>query len=110
MSSKENDLLISAPGILARVIRDVTDDVEGFGRITRSKYFFKRIALEEREGAKPSLALSLVFLQDEENYRENLDEEVAQAIRDSLASQKLTGTVKDVVVNLIHFRDDVRKA
>lgn len=107
--NKEKELQIAAPGILSRVLHDVADEVEGFSAISRGKYFLKRIAIEQSDSKEPALALSLIYLQDHENFRETMDEEVAQAVRESLASHKLTATVRDVVVNMIHFRNDVRK-
>lgn len=106
MQRKLKELQLASPGILARVMNDVADEVEGFSSLAKSKYFLKRIAIEDTEG-NPYLALSLIFLQEEETYRSTMDDEVLQAVRDSLETNKLNDKVRDVVVNLNHLRDNV---
>lgn len=106
MQRKLKELQLASPGILARVMNDVADEVEGFGAIAKSKYFLKRIAIEDSD-ENPYLALSLIFLQEEETYRSTMDDEVLQAVRDSLEMNKLNEKVRDVVVNLNHLRDNI---
>lgn len=106
MQRKVKELQIASAGILARVMNDVADEVAGFSELAKSKYFLKRIAIESSE-ENPYLALSLIFLQEEETYRSTMDDEVLQAVRDSLESNKLNDRVRDVVVNLNHLRDNV---
>lgn len=104
MQRKVKELQLASAGILARVLHDVADEVTGFGAIAKSKYFLKRIAVEDPE-KNPYLALSLIFLQEEETYRSTMDDEVLQAVRDSLEANNLSDKVRDVVVNLNHLRD-----
>lgn len=106
MQRKLRELQLASSGILSRVMNDVADEVEGFSSLAKSKYFLKRIAIEDADG-NPYLALSLIFLQEEETYRSTMDDEVLQAVRDSLEANKLNDKVRDVVVNLSHLRDNV---
>jgi hypothetical protein len=106
MQRKIKELQLASAGILARVMSDVTDTVDGFSSIAKSKYFLKRITVEDQDKS-PYLGLSIIFLQEEETYRESMDDEVLQAVRDSLEINKLNGKVRDVVVNLNHLRDNV---
>lgn len=106
MQHKVKDLQLASAGILAKVMGDVTDAVDGFSSIAKSKYFLKRMTLEEQD-TSPYLALSVIFLQEEETYRESMDDEVLTAVRNSLDKNKLHGKVRDVVVNLNHLRDNV---
>jgi hypothetical protein len=106
MQRKIKELQLASAGILARVMNDVLDEVEGFNSIAKSKYFLKRIAIEDQDKS-PYLALSLIFLQEEETYRSTMDDEVLEAVRNSLKANNLNDRVRDVVVNLNHLRDNV---
>ena len=104
------ELQFAAPGILSRIMNDIHRELPNFRSIERSKYFIKKITVEKPDRKGPHINLSLVYLQNYENFQEDLDERVISIIRESLNSMELSATVKDLVVNMIHYRNDKRES
>lgn len=102
MDPRERELQLVSAGLLARVMRDVADEVPGFLELSRGRYFLKTIGIDGED--KTGLNLTIVFLQREESYRESFEEEVMAAIASSIESNKLSGKIKTVTVNLSQFK------
>lgn len=108
--STPKELQLFAPTLLSRILAQISTDVPGFYRVGSGKYFQRKLVDYEDVDGKTKLALSLIFVQENNNPIEELDEKVFDSVRSLLEKLKLTLIVNDVVVNLLHSRDGIAKA
>jgi len=104
-NSTPKELQIYSPTLLSRLVSHLASDIPGFHSIIASKYFQRKLVDYEDVNGKTKLALSFIFVQDNNAPIENLDRKVFDSLTSLLEKMKLTLIVNDVVVNLLHSRD-----
>lgn len=99
----------SASSFLVPLIEKLSfySGLDNFENIMNSEFYELKIVpyIDDDENYKISIRMS--FLQDFENFSENLDELVILMIAESLSERNLDILVNDICVNLIQYRNGV---
>lgn len=74
-----------------------------FTKVSRGDFFETRIVINKDESVNSRVLVSVVYVQDHENNKEDLDENVAGLFCEYFEKENLDLVFTDIMVNNIHF-------